>query len=95
MTEVRIDKFKGTDIFAVWETDKEAEYPVISFGLKKAKVIVDHYDDLLQFIRTQEALATTNITKSTGMEAKTKVSTPKKTPTPKKKATPKKAPIIK
>lgn len=57
MTEVRIDKFKGADIFAVWDTDNETQYPVISFGLKKAKVIAEHYEELLEFIQTQEAKA--------------------------------------
>ena len=87
MTEVRIDKFKGTDIFAVWETDKDAEYPIISFGLKKAKALVDHYDELLQFIRTQETLSTT--------EAKIKIPTPKTKTSPKKVATPNKVHIPK
>jgi len=94
MTEVRIDKFKGTDIFAVWETDKDAEYPIISFGLKKAKALVDHYDELLQFIRTQETLTETETKIKIPTPKKTKTS-PKKVATPKKISTPKKVPIPK
>jgi hypothetical protein len=44
------EKFKGHDIIAVWEVDpcgnKVGKYPVISFGTKKAEVIIEHIESI-------------------------------------------------
>jgi hypothetical protein len=78
MTEARVDQFKGSDIFAIWDKEKESEYPIISFGLKKAKIIAEHYDELLQFIRTQENISKQNTEKASVVPPKSSKRSPKK-----------------
>lgn len=54
--KVFTDKFKGHDVIAVWEVDpcgnKVGKYPVISFGTKKAEVIMECLQDIkLEMLR--------------------------------------------
>lgn len=53
-TKVFIEDFKGKRMFAVWVVDsnglKVGEYPVISFGSKKAACIAAHLDDLKSYV---------------------------------------------
>lgn len=54
MTKVIAQEFKGNKMFAVFEVDDAgqpvSEYPVVSFGLKKAKAILEHLSDLQKFV---------------------------------------------
>lgn len=60
-TKVFIDKFKGRDIFSIFEVDdsgnKVSKYPVLSFAGKKAKVLVEHADAISEFAHEQEFVA--------------------------------------
>jgi hypothetical protein len=53
MTKVFIDTYKGNKIFAVWNVDengnKTGQYPVVSFGAKKAIGLMQHLDELNAF----------------------------------------------
>lgn len=53
ITKVFIENFKGTKVFAVWEVDEQgkklAPAPVISFGAKKASILMKHKAELEQF----------------------------------------------
>jgi hypothetical protein len=57
-TKVFKDTFKGSDCFAIWPVDendaKIGNYPIVSFGLKKAISIMKHVDELDKFVRTAE-----------------------------------------
>lgn len=52
--------YKGQTIFAIWEVDEQdkkvGQYPILSFGLKKAKVMNDHIQDLKNFIADPDYL---------------------------------------
>lgn len=54
MTKCFKEKFKGSNIIAVWEVDKEGNkvgtYPLVSFGVKKAKIISEHIDEIDRFV---------------------------------------------
>lgn len=57
-TKVFIDEFKGYPIFAVWEIDdnenKKGSKPIISFGLKKAKSIINHLGELKEWVSEED-----------------------------------------
>ncbi len=57
-TKVFKDQFKGSDCFAVWPVDeagnKVGNYPVVSFGVKKAAVIFKHLQELEDFIKSSD-----------------------------------------
>ena len=57
-TEVRIDTTWKHTMFEIHEVDdigsKTGVYPVVKFGIKKAKAIVKHLDELKKFIEEQE-----------------------------------------
>lgn len=51
-TEIELSKFKGADVFTIWEVDENGErknFPVVSFGKKKAEAIVKHIEDVKNF----------------------------------------------
>jgi hypothetical protein len=52
------DTFKGHDIFAVWETDdsgnKVGKYPAVSFGRKKAQMLVQFITELQAFAKEEK-----------------------------------------
>ena len=52
-TKVFFDKFKGNDVFAVWEIDesgnKVGQYPLFSMGGKKAIALSNHLEELKDF----------------------------------------------
>lgn len=56
-TKVFMDKYKNADVFAIYEVDendrKKYDYPVVSFGRYKAKVICDHIDDIFKFAQSE------------------------------------------
>lgn len=58
-TKVFKDTFKGSDCFAIWPVDendaKVGNYPIVSFGLKKAISIMKHVDELDKFVRNSES----------------------------------------
>ena len=45
-TRVEINEFKGNPIFNI----KSGEFNVISFGKSKAKAILDHIDEIKEFV---------------------------------------------
>lgn len=53
-TKVFIEKFKGTPVIGVWEVDdlgnKASEYPLVSLGVRKVEHMVNHLDELAQFV---------------------------------------------
>jgi hypothetical protein len=63
-TKVFKDTFKGSDCFAIWPVDendaKVGNYPIISFGLKKAISIIKHLEELDQFVKNAEAKSNEN-----------------------------------
>jgi|688.fasta_scaffold2137334_1 hypothetical protein len=51
-TEIELTKFKGADVFTVWEVDENGErkkFPVVSFGRKKGEAILKHLEELKSF----------------------------------------------
>lgn len=49
------DEYKGSPILAIKNVDEDGEpqegsYPVVSFGLKKAKAILEHVEDIKKFV---------------------------------------------
>ena len=51
-TETEITTFKGADIFTIWEIGENGErkqFPLISFGKKKAEAILRNADELKKF----------------------------------------------
>lgn len=51
-TEIEISNYKGTDIFTVWEIDESGsrkQFPLISFGKRKALAVLRHLSDLKDF----------------------------------------------
>ena len=52
------DEYRGSQFIKIFEIDdkgeKKSEKPVISFGLKKAKVIVESLEEIKQFIKDNE-----------------------------------------
>ncbi len=57
-TRVFFDEFKGNKLFAVWEVDdqgnKVGDYPIVSFGGKKAISLCNHLEDLKDFANTSK-----------------------------------------
>lgn len=53
-TKVFIDEFKGNKVFGIWEIDKEgnnvSDRPAFSFGKAKAKLILNHLEELKNFV---------------------------------------------
>lgn len=58
-TRVFFDEFKGNKLFAVWEVDdqgnKVGDYPLVSFGGKKAIALMNHVEELKDFANTSNA----------------------------------------
>ena len=55
-TKVFIESFKGNKVLSVWNVDNDTnekigKFPLISFGLRKAKSIVDHIDKIKEFVK--------------------------------------------
>ena len=53
--EVTIEEFKGNKIFKIFKVDEEGKElekygTVVSFGLTKAKYIIEHIDDIKKFV---------------------------------------------
>lgn len=58
-TAVFIDKYKGKKTFGIWNVDndgdKVGDYPVVAFGLTKAKALLAHIDELEEYVDAAEA----------------------------------------
>jgi len=54
-TKVLPNEYKGHKLFAIFEVDEADEpikqYPLISFGKKKAQAILKHLDELRDFVQ--------------------------------------------
>lgn len=49
-----IGEFKGSKVITLTPDDQpDTKYP-FSFGLSKAKLILDNYDDIVQFVKDQD-----------------------------------------
>lgn len=56
-TEVEIGSFKGSPTLTIWELDEEnrrSKYPLIGFGVKKAKELLTHLEAIQQFVQSNE-----------------------------------------
>lgn len=57
LTKVFEDEFKGNAMFSIWEVDEDGkrvgDYPIVNFGMTKAKAIVKHNEELLEFVDTE------------------------------------------
>ncbi len=53
-TKVFFGDYRGTATFEVWPVDengeKVGEYFLVSFGAKKAKAIIEHVDELTEWV---------------------------------------------
>ena len=52
-TEIELGEFKGNPVITIHELDQSGNrkpYPLISVGIKKAKAIVHHLEDIEDFI---------------------------------------------
>lgn len=53
-TKVFLDEFKGNEMFGVWEVDddrnKVGAFPLVSFGKTKAQYLVEHIEELKEFV---------------------------------------------
>lgn len=57
-TKVFFDKYGKSDTIAIWNVDEDGnkvgEYPIISFGKKKAKAIAEHLGEVLGFAKEEK-----------------------------------------
>lgn len=58
-TKAEEGEYKGNTLFKVIEVEEDGEtpksdYPVISFGLKKARALVNHIDELKAFVEKHQ-----------------------------------------
>jgi hypothetical protein len=55
-TKIFLDNFKGHKMFAVWEVndqgEKQGEFPIVSFGGKKATAVANHIEELKDYVNT-------------------------------------------
>jgi len=49
-----VGEFKGNKIIQIWDDVDCGDYPVVSFGVKKAKAILDCIDDIKKFVSDHE-----------------------------------------
>lgn len=52
-SEIEIGEYRGSPTLSIWEIDedgKRKQFPIISFGVKKAKALMYHTEDIEQFI---------------------------------------------
>jgi hypothetical protein len=60
MTKCFVEKFKGNNIISIWEVDsdgkKTSSYPLVSFGVKKAKLVSTHIEEINSAIIEIESL---------------------------------------
>ncbi len=55
--EVGVEEYKGNKIFKIFKVDDQGQElekfgTVVSFGLTKAKYILEHFDDIKKFVDT-------------------------------------------
>ena len=56
-TEIFMEEFKGFPVLAVWQVEngiKKGKLPIVSFGFKKAKAIVDNIEAIQEWVEEQE-----------------------------------------
>ena len=55
-TKAFLDDFKGHKLFAVWEVDEQGnklgDFPLVSFGGKKAVALANHLEDFKDYANT-------------------------------------------
>lgn len=52
-TVVEVGEYKGSPTVTIWEETESGarpQYPLISFGVKKAKLIIKHQEEIKNFI---------------------------------------------
>lgn len=52
-TEIEKSTFKGSPVISIWEVKEDGtrkDFPLISFGKKKAEEIVKHIDEIKSFV---------------------------------------------
>lgn len=59
MIQVKQGEYKGKPVLEFWEQDAkpdtyQAKVPVLSFGVKKARILFDHMEDVRQFLLNHE-----------------------------------------
>lgn len=51
-------EFKGNPMFQIFEVDEDgqptSEYAVVKFGIRKAKAVLEHMDDLKAFVEEND-----------------------------------------
>lgn len=53
LTIIEESEFKGNKVITIWSVEENGEkskYPIISFGLSKAKEILIHIDKIKEFV---------------------------------------------
>ena len=62
-----VEEWKGHSIYTIWETDangtKRWKKPLISFGLNKAQAILEHSDEINEFIKEEQSKPNQRIVK--------------------------------
>lgn len=57
-TAVKVSEYQGNQMFGVWKVDEEgnstSNFPVVSFGITKAKKILEHLEELKEYVKEQE-----------------------------------------
>ena len=58
-TKVIPNEFKGQSLFTVYEVDESespvSDFPVVNFGIKKAKAVLKHVQELREFVNSQSS----------------------------------------
>lgn len=58
-TAAFVEKYKGNKTFGIWNVDedgdKTGDYPLIAFGIKKAEAILEHIDELEEYVEQERA----------------------------------------
>lgn len=59
-TAAFLDEYKGRATLGIWNVDEDGdkvgEYPLIAFGIAKARALVEHLDAIQEFVDTDGAL---------------------------------------
>jgi hypothetical protein len=58
-TKLEQGEFKGKPTISIWKVnengEKASEYPIIAFGLGKARVILDNIEEIKKFVEANPA----------------------------------------
>ena len=67
-TEIFTEQFKGFPVLAIWQVEngiKKGKTPIVSFGLKKAKTILNNIEAIQEWVDEQEDVKKTTSTTTT------------------------------